>query len=207
MQKLMMGEIAATALFAANPAPAMADVPVADKAATAITVTGALDQLVTYNTTASVAFTVKADGRLLPRRAVQVCTAPAVGDWLCVATTTSSSGRVMATQKKVVAPARMRLVVPENATTGAATSDTISVRPQVGVTVSRSRTTMTVSLNVADNQYLVIRRQEGTKWVLDGFPQQVAGAKTVLSDLVIGKRYQVTVSDTATVRGATSRAV
>ncbi len=204
---MTVGALAATALLAANPAAA-ADEPVTPaKSAPAISVIGELNRLATYNTTALITFMVKADGMPLARRIVRVCSAPVGGDWTCVNAMTSSIGKVLALRPKVVAPVQVQLVVPESTTTEAATSVTVTVKPQVTVKVARKKTTMTVSLNIAANQYLLVKRQEGTRWVADGYPKPVTARTTTVTGLEARKRYQVVISDTATLRGATSKVV
>ena len=202
---LTVGVLAATSLLVAGPVAA-ADDPAGEKDRPAIAVTGGLDRLVPYNNTATVTFTVTADAFPLSRRNVQVCSAPVGEDWVCTASTTARNGRVLATRPKVVTPVQMRLVMPAGATNEEAVSDTVMIRPQVTVSVGRSKSTLTVSVSVAAAQYLVVMRQEGANWVVDRY-QRVAATKTTVTGVANGKKYRVTISDTPTLRGATSKAV
>jgi hypothetical protein len=200
LRALTVAAIAATTLLGASPAHA------ADVKATPTIATDALLRLIPYNTNALAAFVVKADNVPMARRPVKICTAPLAGDWVCVNGMTTSAGKVIAMRSRVTAPVRMNVIVPESDNTEAATSDTVVIKPQVALTVVRKKATMTVTLSVAADQHLVVKRQEGPRWVLDRY-QQVTDRVTTVDDLQLTKRYQVTISDTVAIIGNSSKAV
>lgn len=202
LQAVTVAALATTTLLGASPAHATDETHVP-----AVTVTvGTFSPLVAYHGTASVDFVVRADGVPLARHATQLCTAPIDGDWTCATALTSSAGKVTGRRARLVAPLQIKLVVPESDTSEAVATDPVVVRPQVAVAVVRKKTTMTVTLSVAADQHLVVKRQEGGRWLVDRH-QRAAQRVTMFDGLRTGTLYQVVVSDTPAIRGGTSKAV
>jgi hypothetical protein len=198
-----VGALAGVILALGGSAPAGA---VEDERVVPTITVGDLSRLVPYDTTAVVTFIIKTDNRPLARKPVRVCSAPAVGDWTCVNTATSASGRVDA-RRRVTAAGRVNVVVPESTTYQTVTSDTVTLTPQVAVKLTRKpRTTIVVALTYAAGQHLVVRRQEGTRWLIDRI-QPVTAKTMTLTGLDAGKRYHVVVADTPTIKGNVSATV
>ncbi|MEU8813364.1 hypothetical protein [Actinoplanes sp. NPDC048796] len=206
LRRYTAGALAVGAFTLGTSAPALAadDDPDFGKAVPTVT-TATFNKLVAYGSSATVSFSVKADNVRLARRSVQLCTAALTEDFACVDTKTSASGTVSVKTPKLAAPLLVQVVVPEDDEVEAFTSDTVVVRPQVGIKLARKNDTLNVTLTGLDSQVLVLKRQEKGKWLLAAVTR-ATGATTTLSGLAKGQKYQVTVSDTATIKGAVKSA-
>ncbi|GAA0510618.1 hypothetical protein Ade02nite_46030 [Paractinoplanes deccanensis] len=168
-----------------------------------VTVSPATKQ-VTYGAAVTTTFTVKSAGKTLPYASVQVCVSEAGGSPVCTSATTSKSGTVPV-KRTATAAYTVQVTVAETSTTAQVTSPAAAVTVKATARVSRSKSTMTVTMTGVAGQTVEVQQMVNKVWAKVGdFP---AAARTTVGNLVTGQKYRVVVPDTAGIVGVTSSAV
>ncbi|SNY65729.1 S8 family peptidase [Paractinoplanes atraurantiacus] len=194
---------APTKTATATPTKTATPTPTVAKTVPVVTVSPATKQ-VTHGTSVATTFTVKSAGKALANTPVQVCVTEAGGSAVCTAATTGKSGTV-AVKRTATTGYTVHVVVAATATTAEVTSPAATVTVKATVKVSRSKTSMTVTMTGVAGQTVEVQQLVNKVWTTVGdFP---AAARTTVGDLVLKQKYRVVVPDTAGILGATSSAV